>query len=924
MNIAQIESNLQNFITTYKQGAFIYNFLLAFGTPKATVKRLQKGGLNLSKIEGELAWKKKLFFKSVGGEDRHQLIEIIKKNDRALKHAPRFIIITDNENILAFDTKTNEGLDIPITDLPKHFDFFLPLAGMEKTQHQNENPADIKAAGKMAKLFDEIKKDNPTHSAAEVHNLNVFLSRLLFCFFAEDTGIFEETQFTNAIASHTQEDGSDLNAYLDTLFEVLNTDNKHRNKLPSYLTTFPYVNGGLFRHRQHAPVFNRKSRATIIECGSLQWKDIHPDIFGSMFQAVIKPEERGEKGMHYTSVPNIMKVIKPLFLDELYEELETVTHEPKRLLNLLDRIGKMKIFDPACGSGNFLIIAYKELRALEIKILQQLNELKRAASGFLPSQLELIPKAQLNLAAQFEVGLFSRIELSNFYGIELDDFAHEIAILSLWLAQHQMNMKFKEVLGTANATLPLRAGGNIVQGNATRTNWVKVCPHHENETYILGNPPYVGGKGQSKEQKEDMEIVFDGVKSFKELDYIACWFFLATRYIDHNSKFAFVTTSSLCQGAQVEQLWPLLFSYDIEISFAYKPFIWSNNAKANAGVACSVIGIVHKSNQAKFLYHDTIKHQVKNINAYLANGPDRVVAKSLNPISALPPIITGNSPYENGNLMLSRTEMEDIVNVYPSAKILFKRLNGADEFLNSIERYCLWIKDDLLKLALSVPPVADRIAKTKKFRLTGGEVARGIANRPHQFRYTYSANESQIVIPIHSSERREYIPMGFLPKDYIIISSAAAIYDCETYVFGVISSKMHMVWVKITAGRLENRLRYLSALCYNTFPFPEISAYQKQSINLAVFRLLEERERNSEKTIAQLYDPDKMPQGLREAHHELDIAIERCYRSKPFLSDEERLEYLFNLYEQMIESEKSKGTLFEVAPKPKKKKKAHA
>ncbi|MES2620350.1 MAG: type IIL restriction-modification enzyme MmeI [Bacteroidota bacterium] len=291
MNIVQIESNLQKFITTYKQGAFIYNFLLAFGTPKATVKRLQKGGLNLSKIEGELAWKKKLFFKSVRGEDLHQLLELIKKNDRALKHTPRFIIVTDNESLLAVDTKTKEGLDIPISDLPKHFDFFLPLAGMEKTQHQNENPADIKAAGKMAKLFDEIKKDNHTRTAEEVHNLNVFLSRLLFCFFAEDTGIFEETQFTNAIASHTQEDGSDLNTYLDTLFEVLNTDNKHRKKLPAYLTAFPYVNGGLFRHRHHAPVFNHKSRATIIECGSLQWKDIHPDIFGSMFQAVIKTRE---------------------------------------------------------------------------------------------------------------------------------------------------------------------------------------------------------------------------------------------------------------------------------------------------------------------------------------------------------------------------------------------------------------------------------------------------------------------------------------------------------------------------------------------------------------------------------------------------------------------------------------------------------
>ncbi len=467
MNITQIENNLKKLIKSFNKDTFIYDLLLAYGLPKASVTRLRKGNLNLSKQEGVISWKKKLFFKKEYKADLHLTISKLKDE---LKHNQRFAVVTDDKTLLAIDTLTDDKLDITLKDLPKHYDFFLPWAGMEKAQHQNENPADIKAAEKMARLFDEIKKDNPDDSPEFIHGLNVFLSRLLFCFFAEDTHIFEDNQFTNGIDSHTQPDGSDLNTYLDTLFDVLNTPENKRKGLPEYLNAFPYVNGGLFKEKVKAPHFTRGSRKAVIDSGDQNWSAINPDIFGSMFQAVISANQRGSLGQHYTSVPNIMKVIKPLFLNDLYVEFEKArkTKNRKTQINklnaLLNRLDKIKIFDPACGSGNFLIIAYKELRILEMKIFEQGDK--------------------LNL---------SGIHLSQFYGIEIDDFAHEIAKLALWLAEHQMNVEFKKKFGRTNPTLPLQEAGQIVQGNACRLDWEEVCPKKEgDEIYILGNPPYLG------------------------------------------------------------------------------------------------------------------------------------------------------------------------------------------------------------------------------------------------------------------------------------------------------------------------------------------------------------------------------------------------------------------------------------------------
>ncbi|KEO72943.1 class I SAM-dependent DNA methyltransferase [Anditalea andensis] len=921
MNITQIESNLQNLIKSFSRETFIYEFLLAYGLPKASITRLQKGNLNLSKKDGQISWKKKLLFQEEYTADLHVTISEMVKS---IKHDQRFVIVTDYKLFLAADTKTGEKLDIELQELPKHFDFFLPWAGMEKAQHRNENPADVKAAERMAKLFDEIKKDNPVKSEAESHALNVFLTRLLFCFFAEDTHIFLDGQFTNAISSHTAADGSDLNTYLEKLFDILDTAGKNRTNLPAYLDAFPYVNGGLFRHRHAVPLFSRKSRQLTIDAGELNWKDINPDIFGSMFQGVIDPEKRGSLGAHYTSVPNIMKVIEPLFLDELKEEFEKAKGNPKKLQELLARLGKIKIFDPACGSGNFLIIAYKELRRLEMEIIRHLQELQKIASGFnsKSEQLSFIPKAQLSLAASFQVELFSRIQLSQFFGIEIDDFAHEIAQLSLWLAEHQMNLEFRREFGKSSPTLPLKEAGKIVCGNACRLVWEDVCPKKEaDEIYILGNPPYLGSSMQNKEQKDDLRVVFSKFKNYKNLDYIACWIKKGSDYIKgFTSEFAFVSTNSICQGEQVALLWPYVFENDQQIGFAHTSFNWSNSAKSKANVIVIIVGVSNIGvNKKKKLFTNGINRTINNISPYLVEGANITVNRRGIPISRIPKMLRGESPADGGNLVLSENEKDELIQSNPNAKKYIRRYIGAKEFIRGETRWCLWFDESDWDTASAIPQIKQRFEKVSKFRKESTTSSTKIlADKPFMFKQSQHKEEDMLVVPRNSSIRRKYIPCGFLSKGIIISDNAQAVYNAESYLFGVISSNIHTIWVRATAGRLKLDFRYSSALSYHTFPFPPISDQRKQEITQCVFRILEERERHSEKTLAQLYDPDKMPAGLREAHRQNDLAIERCYRSRPFESDEERLEYLFKLYEKMIEEEKVKNSLFEKEKKGRK------
>ncbi|MFO7864433.1 MAG: DNA methyltransferase, partial [Salinivirgaceae bacterium] len=599
------------------------------------------------------------------------------------------------------------------------------------------------------------------------------------------------------------------------------------------------------------------------------------------------------------------------FLDELYETFEKYKNEPRKLQELLIRLSRIKIFDPACGSGNFLIIAYKELRILEMKIIRQLLELQKIANSFRGSneQLELIPKSQLSFAASYNVQLFSHISLSQFYGIEIDDFAHEVATLALWLAEHQMNKEFYNEFGRANPTLPLKEAGKIVHGNACRLNWEEVCPKNEgDEIYILGNPPYQGFKFQDIDQKKDLASIFKGIANHKFLDYISCWFLKAANFITINVKAAFVSTNSICQGVQVELIWPHILNKGIEIFFAHTSFKWSNNAKSNAGVSVVIIGLQLKSSNNKLLLSKNLLFKAKNINPYLINAEDIIIKKRRNVLSQLPKITDGSGALDGGNLILSTEEKRNLIIKNPKAESFIRPYWGSNEFIKGIERWCIWIEDESLEIALEIKEIKEIIDAVLEFRKGAGTRAQTAIGRPHKFAWINQPTKSQIIIPTVSSERRPYIPIGFLDNNPIVSNSASIVHNPEPYIFGILTSQIHISWVKIVAGKLEERIRYTSAICYNTFPFPSISTQRKKEITQCVFRILEERAKHSEKTMAQLYDPDKMPDGLREAHRLNDLAVERCYRSKPFETDEERLEYLFKLYERMIAEEKEKNS----------------
>jgi hypothetical protein len=888
MNSKEIQHNVQSIFDDFSKEEFIYDLLIAYGISKTSVTRLKKGDFNLSKVEGETLYKKKIFFKEEATGQLLSAIDTISKEERILKHKPRFAILTDYKTLVAKDLRLGKALDIQISELPNYFDFFLPLAGSEVYNSSNDNEADRNASYKMAELYDLLREENPQFysSKESVHQLNIFLSRLLFCFFAEDTEIFEEDSiFTNTLVQHTEDNGSDTHDFLNRLFERLNE--KDGSSYPEYLAKFPYVNGGLFQDQIASPVFTRKARKTLIELGELQWREINPDIFGSMIQAVVIPEYRSDLGMHYTSVPNILKLIKPLFLDELYEEFEKAS-SVSQLRKLISRMSKIKFFDPACGSGNFLIITYKEIRLLEIKILQKV--------------IDLSPNPTLE---------FTQIQLSQFYGIELDDFAHEMAILSLWLAEHQMNRVFEDMLfdyGKSKPILPLKEAGQIQQGNATRVNWNEACPINEtDEVYIIGNPPYLGARLQDAEQKKDMSIVFHGLRGYNNMDYIACWFYKAKDYITtKNAKAAFVTTNSICQGEQVALIWPNIFSSQIEIDFAYQSFKWTNNAKGNAGVTVIIVGLRNTSKKEKFIFTGNFKKLAKNINAYLIDYENIVVSGLTKPLSQIPEMCFGSMPNDGGNLLLSE-DQRNLLLKNESIKPFLRKFSGGAEFVKGKSKFCIWITDTNKEEALEIDELSERIRNVKQLREESKRAAtQALASTPWAFGEVRHQNGESIIVPATSSERRDYIPIGFLNEETIISNSAMAVYNAEPWVFALITSRMHMVWSRAIGGKLKTDYRYSTKLCYNTFPFPTISKKQKENLNLYVFGIIEERAKYPNKTMAQLYDAEEMPVGLKQAHEELDEAIEKCYRLQPFKTDTERLEYLFKLYEEMVK----KDTLF--------------
>ena len=897
MKSTEIKTNVQNVIDKFSKKEFIYDLLIAYGISKTSVTRLKKGDYNFAKVDGEILYKKKIFFKVEATDKLLSSIEEVSKDEQILKHKPRFVILTDYKQIVAKDLLKSRNLDIKLNELPNYFDFFLPLAGSEIYNAKNDDEADRNASYKMADLYDLLIEENPQiyNSKESIHHLNIFLSRLLFCLFSEDTEIFEENIFTNTLAQHTAENGKDTHSFLDNLFDRLN--DKKTDKYPDYLAKFPYVNGGLFNDSISSPVFTVKARKTLIDLGELQWKDINPDIFGSMIQAVVIPEYRSDLGMHYTSVENILKLIKPLFLDELYEVFENAS-TINQLRTLIKRISKIKFFDPACGSGNFLIITYKEIRLLEIKILEKI--------------IDLSPNPTLE---------FTQIQLSQFYGIEIDDFAHEMAILSLWLAEHQMNRVFEDTLfdfGRSNPILPLKEAGQITHANATRSNWKEVCPiTNSDEVYIIGNPPYLGSNLHSDEQREDMHRIFNST-SLNRLDYIGTWFLLAAKYIARtNAKAAFVTTNSITQGVQVPVLWSKIFELNVFIHFAVKSFKWTNNAKGNAGVTVAIIGLSFSEVKKILLFDNNYVETVKSIGPYLIKDTNIIVLPKSKPPNGFPPLVMGNKPADDGNLILNQEEVNELVSKYPESRKFIKKFLSGGDFINGNYRHCLWIEPEDEKEAKDISIIKERTDRLFKFRLeSDAKSTRDYAKYDYRFRQVSYKTTDGIVVPSTSSERRTYIPLAYVDNNTVVSNATNIIYDAEPWIFGVIHSKIHMVWVSAISGKLKTDYRYSSKLCYNTFPFPEIKTKQKENLNLYVFAILDERAKHPSKTMAQLYNSATMPKNLLKAHQELDTAIEQCYRLQPFKNDTERLEYLFKQYEEMTK----KDTLFAKQKKTRKKK----
>lgn len=897
--------DIESALTVFKEkdvvaGEVGYEILKAFGKGEADIRRYRDGKGVLARYDGLLI--KGLFgYKSVSTTTSlTATLEEMKQDPQVVKAAPKIVAVSDGETILAYDMRERESYENPLNRLYCDFAFFYPLCGVERFTNIDESPADVKAAEKLAKLHDELRAYNEFSSKSELHDLNIFIARLLFCFFAEDTGIFEDNLFTGSVVRYTKEDGSDLADYLGAVFNVMDMRLRNEDTL-KIISQFPYVNGGLFAKHIQIPKMGFRSRKIIIECGELDWKNINPDIFGSMIQAVVDPNVRATQGMHYTSVPNIMKVINPLFLDDLqgaYNHLRDQYEQKKRqhdiggltdtLYNkdlkvihkdcqkLLGRMSKMKFFDPACGSGNFLIITYKALRMLEMDILRLMRQ--------------IIP----------ELDFFdsSVIQLKQFYGIELLDFPHEVAMLSMWLAEHQMNRKLHDDFGVNTQALPLHNITQIVCGNACRMDWKEVCPHTaEEEVFVFGNPPYLGSRNQDKEQKYDMKAVFR--KDFGSLDYIACWFYKGAKYIENSkAECAFVTTNSICQGLQVALLWKRVLQNGVEVSFAHTSFKWSNNAKHNAAVTVAIVGITaHK--RPKYLFTDDRVMTVDNITAYLFPGKDIFVESASMPLNkSMPQMNFGNMAADGGQLLFTTSEKDDFVSKEPESEQYFRQIYGSEELINGKDRWCLWLYGHDVSDFEDFPLIKERIDKLRAIREKSSRPQ--LAEIPHLFaQITQPMGVNCIVVPRHSSETREYIPMGYIDKSKLASDACMVVGTDDISIFGILTSRFHMAWVRTVGGKLETRYRYSAQLCYNTFPFPKLTAEKKQALSEAAEEVLLTRADHPEKTLAELYDPEKMPEDLRNAHHVLDDLVESCYPGYPFANDEARLECLFKLYEKM-------------------------
>jgi hypothetical protein len=901
MNAVEIEEAISALAEQpFDAQEFPFAFLQAFGNKETTLKRLRKGESNKSDLGGVLQTNNIHIAVAAAGEIT-KMLAALKASPATARAKAKFVLATDGDTFEAEDLASGETVACAYTDFPNHFGFFLPLAGITTVKQVRDSAFDIRATSRLNRLYVELLKDNPEWGTAERRpDMNHFMARLIFCFFAEDTDIFNGSSlFTATIEQMSARDSSNTHEVIGALFRAMNTkiEDRAAANLPRWANVFPYVNGGLFSGSLEVPRFSRIARSYLLHIGNLDWTKINPDIFGSMIQAVADDDERGALGMHYTSMPNILKVLNPLFLDDLRARLEEAGDNGRMLLNLRKRMTKIRVFDPACGSGNFLVIAYKAMREIEAEISKRRGETDRR----------------------------TEVPLTNFRGIELRDFPAEIARLALIIAEFQCDVLYRGQKEALAEFLPLDAMNWITCGNALRLDWMSICPptgtgvkHHaedlfhtpleqaqidfENEggeTYICGNPPYVGDKFQTDDQKSDLHFVSNGKKNAKAIDYIAGWFWKASAYIEAEGSCAFVSTNSICQGVQVPIVWPEIFRKGQEIFFAHKGFYWSNSASNNANVICVIVGISQKSRRQKYVYWEGQRKAVENINAYLVDGPNIIIEKHPSPISELPAMFAGNIPRDKGNFMLERHEKDTLLNAYPEAQVLVRKMLGSLEFINGIDRSCLWIPDEHAPLANSIAPVRERLNRIREYRESGSERGKLGIDTPHRFERTITGVSNQIIIPRVSSERREYLPAGFLSSAIIISDAAQAIYDAPLFVFSIVSSRVHIAWISVTAGRMKSDFRYSSGVCYNSFPLPKLTEKNKADLTRCAVDILLVREAHFPATIADLYDPDNMPSDLRQAHERNDEVLERIYIGRTFRNDTERLGKLFELYTKM-------------------------
>ncbi|MEK8028958.1 class I SAM-dependent DNA methyltransferase [Pseudaquabacterium rugosum] len=918
MNAVEIEQALSELaFQPFNAAEFPFAFLAAFGNKDTTLKRLRTGNNNASDVAGGVLLRNNIHLAVCASGAVGDTLKALRTSLATTKAKAKFILATDGQTLEAEELVSGETIASAFPDFPNHFGFLLPLAGISTIKEIKDNPIDVRATGRLNKLYVELLRENPAWASDERRSdMNHFMARLVFCFFAEDTDIFNGNGlFTQTVDQMSASDGSNTHEVLSEIFRAMNIKVADRAtalpRLPNWANGFPYVNGGLFSGSTEVPRFTRMARTYLLHAGALSWREINPDIFGSMIQAVADDEERGALGMHYTSVPNILKVLNPLFLDDLRAALAEAGDNERKLLNLRKRMARIRVFDPACGSGNFLVIAYKQMREIEAEINRRRGE----------------------------VHLGSEIPLTNFRGIELRNFPAEIARLALIIAEFQCDVLYRGQKDALAEFLPLDAQNWIVCGNALRLDWSSICPptgtgvklaaddlfdtpqdqaqidfeNEGGELYIFGNPPYLGARWQDDAQKSDIQALFaHRCKNWKSLDYVSGWFIKASDYMGHGRALAaFVTTNSACQGVQVPTLWSMLFSDGCEIFFAHTSFKWQNLASKNAGVTVAIVGFGKNIRGARRLISATddgnsIVKIAENINGYLTAGPNIEVQKTSSPMGPQAEMTFGNTPIDGGHLLMDTQELQALGLSAEQTSRLTRRIYGSSEFIRGIPRHCLWISDGDLAESMSIPAVRNRFDLVKESRKKGGTTAREIANRPHQFQRMNEGQIHSIVVPGVSSENRPFLPVGLIESGSVPSNKCFALYDAPLWNMALIASRLHWVWIGTVCVRMRTDFSYSNTLGWNTFPVPLLTEQNKADLTRCAEDILLAREAHFPATIADLYDPETMPDNLHHAHEQNDEVLERIYIGRRFKNDTERLEKLFELYTKMTAAEKVK------------------